>query len=71
MDILDSERQQRQQHQYSFLFIPGNIVNDRKLVDVIQPEYFLQFQRDDGNGIRVVTLSGIQYARDTVNIAEI
>ena len=71
MDILDSERQQRQQHQYSFLFIPGNIVNDRKLVDVIQPEYFLQFQRDDGNGIRVVTLSGIQYTWDTVNIAEI
>ena len=71
MDILDSERQQRQQHQYSFLFIPGNIVNDRKLINIIQTEQLLQFQRDDGNGIRVVTLSGIQYTWNTVNIAEI
>ena len=71
MDILDSERQQRQQHQHGFLFIPGDIVNDRKIVDVIQTEDFLQLQCNDGNGIRVVTLSGIQYARDTVNIAEI
>ena len=71
MDILDSERQQRQQYQYSFLFIPGNIVNDRKLINIIQTEQLLQFQRDDGNGIRVVTLSGIQYTWNTVNIAEI
>ena len=46
VDISDSKGKQSQEYDHRFLLIPGDIVHDRKVVDIFQFEYFLQFQCD-------------------------
>lgn len=47
MDIFDAKIQQGKQHDYRFLLIPGNVVGNRQLVDILQAEYFLQLECND------------------------
>ena len=71
MDILHPKVQQRQQHDYRFLLVPGNVKGDRQLIDVRQAEHFLQFQRDHRQRIGVVALSGIQHTGDPADVAQV
>ena len=58
-NALDAEEQQGQQHGHRFLLVPGDVVRDGQLIDVIQSECFLEFKGDHGQGVRVVALAGI------------
>ena len=70
MYFFHSQTQQRQQYDYGFLFIPGYIINNRQLVYIIKPEHLFQLQGDNRQRIAVVTLSGIQYAGNAVDVAQ-
>ena len=47
MDIFDSKREKRQKDDDRFLLIPRNIVDDWKLIDIVQFKNFFQFQCND------------------------
>ena len=70
MYFFHSQTQQRQQYDYGLLFIPGYIINNRQLVYIIKPEHLFQLQGDNRQRIAVVTLSGIQYAGNAVDVAQ-
>ena len=53
------------------LLIPCNVVDNRQIVDIIETEYFLQFQGNHSQRVGIVTLSGIKDTRYSVDIAEI
>lgn len=44
VDVVDSQREQGQQHDDGFLLIPGDVVDDGQVVDVVQPEHFLSLR---------------------------
>ena len=71
MNVLHAEGEKRQEHQNGFLFVPGYVVDDRQIVNILQPEDFFQLQRDHRQRIAVVALSGIENAGDAADIAEI
>ena len=70
MDVFHTQIQKAQQNDDCFLFIPRDVVDDGQVVDILQTEYFLQFQGNDRQRIGVVALTGIQYAGDAANIAQ-
>ena len=70
MNILHPEVQKRQQHDDSFLLIPGDIIDDRQIVDIIQSEDFFEFEGDQNQRIGVIALACVQDAGDSVNIAQ-
>ena len=53
------------------MLIPCNVVDNRQIVDIIETEYFLQFQGNHSQRVGIVTLSGIKDTRYSVDIAEI
>ena len=53
--------QQGQQYDHGFLLIPGNIVDNRQIIDIFQSEDFFQLQGDHCQRVAVIALSGIQY----------
>ena len=70
MDVLHPEKQQCQQHDDRFLLVPGDIVGDGQLVDIVEAEHFLQFQGDDRQRIGIVALTGVQHPGDPADIAQ-
>src|SRR5699024_1718403 len=71
MDVLNAEIQQGQQHDDGLLLIPGDVVDDGQVVDVIQSKDFLEFQSDDGQRVGVIALTGVQNTGNAANVAEI
>ena len=61
MDIFYPQGQQGQQYDHGFLLIPGNIVDNRQIIDIFQSEDFFQLQGDHCQRVAVIALSGIQY----------
>ena len=43
VDVLDTKRQQCQKNNHSFLLVPGNIVDDRQIVDIVEPKTSFNF----------------------------
>ena len=66
VDIFDSEGKKCQEHDHGFLLIPGDIVYDRKFIDIFQLKDFLEFQGNDCQGIGIVALSCIKDSRDSL-----
>ena len=48
VNVVDSQREQGQQHDDGFLLIPGDIVDDRKFIDIINDYY----KQEDGGMMR-------------------
>lgn len=48
MDVFNTKRKKGKKYNDSFLLIPGNIVDNRQVVDIFKAENFLQLQCDDG-----------------------
>ncbi len=57
MNIFDAEGKQCQKNDNGFLFVPGDIINNRQLVDISQAKNFLQLERDQCQRIGVVALA--------------
>lgn len=70
VDVLDPEVEQGQQHGHRLLLIPGDVEDDRQLVDVVEAEDLLELERDHGQAVGVVALPGVQYPRDAADVAE-
>ena len=59
MYVLHPQVQQGQKHYNGFLLIPGDIVDNGQLIDILQAKGFLQLQGNQGQRIGVVALIGI------------
>lgn len=70
MNVLHAEVKKSEKHDDRLLLIPRNVEGNRQIVDIVQPEDFLQFQGNQSQRIRVIALPGIKYARDTTDIAQ-
>ena len=70
MYVLHSQAEQRKQHDYGFLLVPGYVVDYGQLVYVVQPEHFLQLQRYHCQRIAVVALPCVEHAGNAVYIAQ-
>ena len=70
VDVLHSQVQQGQQHDDRLLLIPGDIVDDGQVVDVLQPKDLLELEGNDGQRVGVVALAGIQHPGNTANVAQ-
>lgn len=64
MDVFHAQRQQGQQYDHGLLLVPGDIVHDGQPVHVIQTEGVLERKSRDHQGIGIVALAGVEYARD-------
>ena len=62
MDILHSQIQQGQQYDDRLLLIPGNVVDNGQLVDVLQSEDLLELQGNDPFGFAIATATIFSYA---------
>lgn len=62
VNVLHAQMQQRQQYNHRFLLIPGNVIGDRKIVDIRKTEDFLQLKRYNHKRIGVIALAGIKHA---------
>ena len=70
VDILHAQVQQGQQHDDRLLLIPGDVVDNRQVVDVVQAEDLLQLQGNDSQGVGVVALTGIQYTGNAADVTQ-
>ena len=57
MNIFNAQGKQCQKNDNGLLFIPGDIVNNRQLVDIIQAKNFFQLECDQRQRIGVVALT--------------
>lgn len=71
VNIFYPEGKQRQENDHGFLLIPGNVVDDRKLIDILKAKNFLKFHGDHCKGIGIVALACIQNSWDAVDISQI
>jgi hypothetical protein len=53
------------------LLVPGDVVGDGQLVDVVEFKDFFELQRNYGQRIGVVALAGVEYARDAADVAQL
>ena len=70
-DAFKAQGQQRQKHQNGFLFIPGNIKGNRKIIDILQAKGLLKLHGNNGQGIGIIALAGIENPGDSADIPEI
>ena len=71
MDVLDTQVKQGQQDDDRLLLVPGNIVNNRQIVDIIQVEDLFELEGDHRQGIGIVALPCIQHSWNPPDIAQI
>jgi hypothetical protein len=71
MNILYTKCQQSQENQNGFLLIPGDVVDDWQIIDIIEFKYFFEFKRDHSKAVGVIALSGIKDSWDAADIAKI
>lgn len=71
MDLLYAKIQQGQQYDDRLLLIPGDIIDDRQVIDILQAEYFLELQRDDRQRVGIVALPRVQHPGDPPDVAQI
>ncbi|MNY53154.1 hypothetical protein D3C86_1888870 [compost metagenome] len=70
VNILHTQIQQCQEYNYRLLLIPGNIVGDRQIVNILKSEYFLELQGNHNKRVGIVALAGIQYTRNPADVAK-
>jgi len=63
--------QQGQKNGNRFLLVPADIKGDRQFINITEAEHFFQFKGNNGQGITVIALSGIQNSWDSTDIAEV
>ena len=68
MNVRDAQAEQGKQYDHRLLLVPGNVVNDRQVIDTLQPKGLLQGHCDHHQRVTVVALSGIEYARNAPDI---
>ena len=69
VDVLDAQIQQGQQTMTAFV-VPGDVVDNGQVVDVVQAENFLELQGDNRQGVGVVALTGVQHAGNAADVAQ-
>ena len=67
-DALDTEGKQGQEHGHGFLLIPGNVLGDGQIINVVQTKHLFEFQGNDRQGVGIVALTRIQYPGNTSDI---
>ena len=71
VDILHPLIQQGQQYDDRLLLIPGNVVDNGQLVDVLQSEDLLELQGNDRQRVGVVALTRIQHPGNAADVPQI
>lgn len=71
VDVFYPKGKERQENDHGFLFIPGNVVDDRKLIDIFKAKNFLKFHGDHCKRVGIVALASIQNARNSVDISKV
>ena len=71
MDVFDAQVEEGQKNDDGLLLIPGNVVDDGQVVDIVQAEDFLEFEGDEGQGVGVVALAGVKNSGNAAYISEI
>ena len=71
MDVFHAQVEQGQQDNHRLLLIPGDVIDDGQVIDVVQAEDLLELEGDDSQGVGVVALARVQHPGDAVDIAQL
>ncbi len=71
MNVLYAQIEKGEKYDDGLLLIPCDVEYDRKIVDIVEPENLLELESDERKRVGVIALSGIENARDSVDVAEI
>ncbi len=69
-DMLDNEGEQCQKN-HCLLLVPGDIVGNRQVVNIIKAEDLFQLQGDLNQRIGIVAQTGVENLRDATDITEV
>ena len=71
VDVFHAQVEQGQQDNHRLLLIPGDVIDDGQVIDVVQAEDLLELEGDDSQGVGVVALARVQHPGDAVDIAQL
>ena len=71
MDVLDAEVQQGEQDDDGLLLVPGDIVGNRQLIDIVEAEDLFELQSNQREAVAVVALASVEHARDAADVAKV
>ena len=71
VDVLHPQGEQGQEHNDRLLLIPSDVVDNGQVVEVRQTEDLLQLQGDEGQGVGIIALAGVQNPRNAANVAQV
>ena len=71
VDVFHAQVEQGQQDNHRLLLIPGDVIDDGQVIDVVQAEDLLELEGDDSQGVGVVALARVQHPGDAVDVAQL